>query len=89
MPDPVPVMILGRLAVDRGFEGRRIGSGLLKDALRRILGVADVVGVRAVLVHAIDEDAVRFYLRFGFVPFPTDGKTLFLPVETIVATLEA
>ncbi len=87
LPDPVPLTIIGRLAVDRAFHGQRIGSGLLKDALRRALGAAQAVGTRAVLVHAIDPEAAGFYARFGFVEFPSDSRTMFLPVETIAAAL--
>lgn len=87
MPDPIPVMILARLAIDRQFQGRGLGSALLKDALSRIVAASKIVGARAVLVHAIDEEAVRFYAAFGFKAFPGDARTLFLPIESIVAAL--
>lgn len=60
MPDPVPVMVLGRLAVDRSNQGRGVGQGLLRDAALRTLQAAKIVGIRAILVHAISEDAKRF-----------------------------
>lgn len=87
LPDPTPVMVIGRLAVDREFHGRGIGAALLQDALGRILVTSRTVGAKAVMVHAIDEDAVPFYLSYGFKSFPTDAKTLWLPIQTIIAAL--
>jgi GNAT superfamily N-acetyltransferase len=87
MPDPIPVFVLARLAVDRTFHGRGLGSGLLGDALKRSLGASREIGARAVLVHAIDDDAVRFYLQYGFRPFPTYARTLYLPLSHIEASL--
>lgn len=84
LPDPVPLVIVGRLAVDRAYQGRKIGAGLLKDALRRVVGISKEVGCRAVLVHAIDQDAASFYAKFGFIEFPASSQTMFLPIETIV-----
>lgn len=86
-PDPIPVMIIGRLAVDEGFAGMGLGSGMLRDAFRRILQVSQTVGCRAVLVHAIDRDAAAFYARYGFIEFPAGSRTLFLPLETLAAAL--
>ena len=86
-PDPIPLMIIGRLAVDKHFERQGIGSGLLSDAFKRILQAADAVGCRAIIVHAIDDDAAGFYRRFGFIEFPNGTKTMFLPLETVQATL--
>jgi GNAT superfamily N-acetyltransferase len=80
MPDPVPVMILGRLAVDKSFQGCGVGSGLLRDAVLRTLQAADVAGIRGVLVHAISEAAKRFYEGYGFVESPIDPMTLVLPL---------
>jgi len=85
--DPIPVMIVGRLAVDRHFERRGIGGGMLQDAFRRVLQASESVGCRAVLVHAIDQDAVDFYARYGFVEFPAGTRTMFLPLETLKAAL--
>jgi predicted N-acetyltransferase YhbS len=87
MPPQVPVLVLGRLAVDLGHHGRGIGAGLLKDALRRALSVAAEVGVRAILVHAIDAEAVPFYTRYGFRAFPEGSLTFFLPMEEMAAAL--
>jgi predicted N-acetyltransferase YhbS len=66
MPDPVPMMVLGRLAVDRSAQGQGVGYGLLKDAVLRVVQAADIVGVRGILVDAIDDAARAFYEKFGF-----------------------
>jgi GNAT superfamily N-acetyltransferase len=87
MPDPSPVMIIGRLAVDKTFQGRGIGGGLLKDGLQRILQASGIVGTRAVLVHAIDHEAIPFYAGYGFKSFPSDARTMFLPIEVLKAAL--
>jgi GNAT superfamily N-acetyltransferase len=78
MPDPVPVMVLGRLAVDRTYQGRGLGRGLLRDAVLRTRQAAAIVGVRALLVHAISDEATHFYQRCGFVPSRLDTTTLMI-----------
>jgi predicted N-acetyltransferase YhbS len=78
------MIVLGRLAVHIDHHGKGIGNGLLKDALMRAVQVSQIVGSRAVLVHAIDQDAVVFYVRYGFVEFPQGSRSLFLPTETII-----
>lgn len=80
MPDPVPVMVLGRLAVDRGWQGRNLGRSLLRDAVVRTLQAAKIGGIRAILVQAISEDAKRFYERYGFRVSPVDPLTLMITV---------
>jgi GNAT superfamily N-acetyltransferase len=80
MPDPIPVMILGRLAVDNAFHGRGVGTGLLRDAVLRTMQVAEIAGVRALLVHAISDPARRFYERHGFISSPIDPLTLLITV---------
>ncbi len=80
---PVPVILLARLAVDHTWQGRGLGAALLVDALRRILAAADIVGIRAVLVHAKDDAAKRFYEHFDFEPSPVDPMHLFLLVKEI------
>ncbi|MFZ5534141.1 MAG: GNAT family N-acetyltransferase [Pseudomonadota bacterium] len=75
---PVPVVILARLAVSREHHGRGIGIGMLQDAIRRTLLIAEQAGVRAMLTHPIDEDAVRFYTRFGFIASPLREQQLLL-----------
>jgi predicted N-acetyltransferase YhbS len=81
MPDPVPVMVLGRLAVDRSLQGRGIGEGLLRDAILRTLQAAELAGIRAILVHAISEDAKRFYERHGFAESAIDPMTLMITIS--------
>jgi GNAT superfamily N-acetyltransferase len=78
MPDPVPVMVLARLAVDRRTQGLKLGAGLLQDAVKRVLGVSENVGVRALLVHAVDERAKQFYEHYGFLASPLHPMTLML-----------
>jgi GNAT superfamily N-acetyltransferase len=84
MPNhPIPVVLVARLAVDRDFQGRGLGKGLLRDALTRSLSVSEAIGVRAVLVHAKDSDAARFYATFGFEPSPTDPLHLYLLIKDL------
>lgn len=80
---PIPVMVLARLAVDRTYQKQSLGKGLLKDALLRTLQAAEIAGLRAVLVHAKDEDAKRFYERFGFEPSPLDRFHLMLLLKDL------
>lgn len=75
---PIPVIVLARLAVSRSDQGRGIGVGMLQDAIRRTLAIAEQAGVRALLTHPIDESAERFYLRFGFEPSPVRAQQLLL-----------
>jgi GNAT superfamily N-acetyltransferase len=86
---PIPVVLLARLAVDRSVTGRGLGSWLLRDAMLRTLAAADTIGVRALLVHAIDEDARRFYLKHGLQPSPTDPLHLMILLKDIAASLRA
>ena len=81
MPEPVPVLVLGRLAVDLGFQKRGVGPMLLLHALERTQEVAKVAGIRALLVHAKDEEAAEFYKRFGFVESPLDPLMLTVRVS--------
>jgi GNAT superfamily N-acetyltransferase len=85
MPDPVPVMVLGRLAVDRNHHGNRIAAGMMRQAMRRVAQVSREVAVRALIVHAIDDTAIPFYLKWDFKPFPAGSHTLLLPIETLAA----
>jgi GNAT superfamily N-acetyltransferase len=81
MPDPVPVMVLARLAVDQRLQGQQVGGALLKDALQRAVSVAQNIGVRALLVHALNERARQFYAHYGFVPSLANPMTLMLPLH--------
>jgi GNAT superfamily N-acetyltransferase len=87
MPDPIPVIVLGRLAVDRQFQRRGLGRALLRDALLRTLQAAEIAGIRAILVHAKDENARAFYERSGFLPCSIDPLTLMLPLKDARAVL--
>lgn len=80
---PIPVMILARLAIDKSAQGRGLGRGLLKDALLRTAQAADIAGIRALLVHAKDDEAKAFYNRFDFEPSPTDPYHLFLLTKDV------
>ena len=84
---PVGVALLGRLAVDRGQKGRGLGKALLLNALLRTAQAADTIGIRAMLVHAIEEDAKRFYLHFNFEPAPVDPMHLMLLMKDLRALL--
>lgn len=87
MPNPIPVMVLGRMAVDRRHAGKGLGAAMLRQALQRVIEASKTIGARAVVVHAIDDEAVTFYTRYGFQLFPTGSRTLFLPIETIAGSL--
>lgn len=84
MPDPIPVTVLGRLAIDRSQQGKGIGTALLQDAVLRTMQAAAIVGTRGILVHAISEAARDFYARNGFVPSPANAMTLVLSLKTAI-----
>jgi GNAT superfamily N-acetyltransferase len=85
-PDTIPVSVIGRLAVDREHAGKGLGAAILSDALRRIAVASQSIGIGAVLIHAKDDAAKRFYQRCAeFIEYPEDSRTLFLPIETVVA----
>jgi GNAT superfamily N-acetyltransferase len=83
MPDPVPMAILGRLAVDQTWQGRGLGVALLRDAVERTRAASRILGVRGLLVHALSEKAAAFYGRHGFVASPTTPLTLVLSLKRI------
>jgi GNAT superfamily N-acetyltransferase len=85
----IPAMLLSRLAVDRTVQGKGLGALLLRDALERTLLVADLAGVRLLLVHAMNDEARGFYERFGFEPSPSDPLNLQLLIKDIRATVAA
>jgi GNAT superfamily N-acetyltransferase len=87
MPDPIPVMVLARLAVDRAYQGRGFGSALLRDALLRTFAASDAAGIRALLLHAISEDARRFYLHHGFAESPVDPMTMMISLADVEKSL--
>lgn len=85
-PDTIPLSLIGRLAVDRNYSGKGLGADILSDALRRIAIASQSIGIGAVLVHAKNDTAKRFYLKCAeFIEYPADSRTLFLPIETVVA----
>jgi GNAT superfamily N-acetyltransferase len=85
MPNPIPVAVLGRLAVDRSWQGRGIGRALFRDAALRVAHAADAIGIRGILVHAISEEAKAFYLALGFDPSPLESMTLMVTLADIRA----
>ena len=100
MPDPLPVMVIGRLAmltvetirkirlaIHREWQGQGLGRALLRDAALRTLSAAEVAGVRAILVHALSEEAKRFYIRWGFMESPTNPMTLVITLQDVKKSL--
>lgn len=85
---PIPLMLLVRLAVASQWQGKGLGSGLLKDAMLRTLQAADIAGIRALAVHAKDDESRAFYERFGFVAAPTDPYHLFVLLKDVRAILK-
>ncbi len=87
MPDPIPVAVLARLAVDTAHQGRNIGRALMRDAAMRVLAAAREIGIRGLVVHAISEEAKSFYLNMGMLPSPTSDLTLMIPLGDLQASL--
>ncbi len=87
MPDPIPVVVLGRLAIDIGAQGQGLGRALIRDAGLRVLDAADLIGIRGLLVHALSEDAKAFYQRVGFEPSPLAPMTLMITLPDLGAAL--
>ena len=86
---PVPIMLLARLAIATSWQGKGLGSGLLKDAMQRTLQAADIAGIRAFAVHAKDDEARAFYEHFGFSPLPSDPYHLFRLLKDIRTGLKS
>jgi GNAT superfamily N-acetyltransferase len=80
LPDPIPVAVLARLAVDCAYQGRGFGRALFRDAARRVAHAADAIGIRGIVVNAISEDAKKFYIALGFDPCPREPM---MPVVTL------
>lgn len=89
MPDPIPVVVLGRLAVDYRFHGRGLGQFMLRDAALRVLSVSETIGVRGLLVHAASEEAKAFYMRWAFEPAPFQPMTLMATLADLRRNLAA
>nr|WP_245396742.1 GNAT family N-acetyltransferase [Jiella sonneratiae] len=85
MPDPIPVVVLGRLAVDRRCQGQGLGRALVRDAALRTLAAAETIGIRGLLVHALSEEARSFYEALGFDPSPLDPMTLMVKLTDLSA----
>ena len=88
MPDPVPVVVLARLAMARSHQGRGLGRALFQDAGLRVIHAAEAIGIRGLLVHALSEQAKDFYLRVGLTPSPLEHMTLMVTVADLNAVLQ-
>ena len=87
VPDPVPVVVLGRLAIDQDYQRQGLGRALLRDAILRVLQAADIIGVRAILVHALSQEAKRFYEKCGFTASPINPLTLMITLPEALGAL--
>lgn len=87
IPNQIPVAIIGRLARDLSYKGTGLGLDLLQDALRRIVSASEIIGVRCVLVHAIDDAAAKFWRANEFIEYPDGSRTFYLPIEQILDAL--
>lgn len=83
MPDPIPVAVLGRLAIDRSWQGKGLGRALFRDCALRVAHAADMIGIRGIVVHAISDQAKAFYLALGFDPSPAEPMTLMVTLADI------
>lgn len=88
MPDPIPVVVLGRLAIDQSLRGQGIGRALVRDACLRVMAAADVVGIRGMLVHALSPEVQAFYEHIGFEPSSMEPMTLMATLADVRAGLE-
>lgn len=87
MPHPIPVAILARLAVDQAYQRHGLGRALFRDAANRVLHAADAIGIRGIIVHAISEEASKFYVALGFDPSPSEPMTLMVTLSDVRAAL--
>jgi len=87
MPNPIPVAVLARLAVDSAWHGRGIGRALFRDAASRVAYAADAIGIRGIVVHAISAEAKNFYIALGFDPSPSEPMTLMVTLADVRAAL--
>lgn len=85
MPNPIPVVVLGRLAVDRTLQGKGLGRALVRDAAHRVMQAADTIGIRGLVVQALSEEARAFYERVGFDPSPLDTMLLMMTLADLKA----
>ena len=87
MPEPIPVVVLARLAVDQRYQGRGLGRAMFRDAAHRVAQAADSIGIRGIVVHAISEEAKSFYIALGFDPCPADAMTLVVTLADLRAAI--
>jgi GNAT superfamily N-acetyltransferase len=87
MPNPLPILLLGRLAIDKKYHNTGLGSAMLRDAMIRAVSVARDAGIFAILVHALSEQAKRFYISRGFIESPLQSMTLMMTLETVRSIL--
>lgn len=87
MPDPIPVVVLARLAIDKTRQGQGLGRALFQDAGRRVIHAADAIGIRGLLVHALSQDAGKFYRRLGLSPSPLDPALFMVTLADLRASL--
>ena len=87
MPDPIPVVVLARLAVDQTEQGKGLGHALFKDAAKRVIYAAETIGIRGLLVHALSEDAKAFYVSLGLEVSPLDPMTLMVTITDLQSAL--
>lgn len=87
MPDPIPVVLLGRLAIDLSFQGKGIARGLVRDASLRIIQAADSIGIRGLIAHALSAEAKAFYERVGFEPSPLDPMTVMITLGDLKTSI--
>ncbi len=87
MPEPIPVVVLARLAVDQAYRGQGMGRALFQDSALRVLNAADTIGIRGMIVHAVSDEARAFYLALGFDPSPLDPMTLMVTLGDIALNL--
>lgn len=83
MPDPVPIVVIGRLAIDQSWQGRGLGRAIVKDAFYRVSHAAEIIGIRGIIVHAISPEAKAFYLAAGFEPARLQPMTLMVTLADI------
>ena len=89
MPDPIPVVVLGRLAIDKSLQHQGMGRALVRDAGLRVIQVAETIGIRGMMVHALSNEARAFYLRTGFEPSPIDPMLLMITLDDLLAAVKA
>lgn len=89
MPDPIPVILIGRLAVDSSVNGRGVGASLLQEAVLKSIEVSQIIGARAILVHALSAAAVDFYTKFGFALVPNSKTAMYLLISDAEATIRS